>query len=609
MSNATNRALSLPTGRESEINSLTLDSLNRLLPVDGMEAEKMIPHWLKDGSPEWEAAVTDRVRQLRLLVWEGASLDEANERMAPEGSTAGDDEIGSAAMTALRNDHYCFPSRKCWGPDIPVIRTALRHLVAWWPGHLRDCMSAADSNRAFSDRAWANVAPDESQKDQYGNWPKSVVDAVEKEERELNKRFDIRNWRGEAYGELLRTKTQAVGSFDISLKAGYDAMEAVYRNLRIARAAWETWARADAKPIVMPEDEDDGSQRRKSVLRSARKAKSSLFDDSSQRVFLGIVEDYLLEVSTGKGLLDPTRYDNCGNHKPTINLRGVEVGRLSRFSDDGPQSTVDLALRVKHSRGAELLTAASQAAVVAAVRRMVKDFLRDDQSGYVVLHGTLGYGILANEHGTVRGATTGQLRLVVYGSGPDARYILCCPLWPRPVPMTAAEFLRAKSAGAAIFRHTGIQVCDWPHVWGELGLQEALLDSAETVDTSARRQDWIEYARTLALDAPPADRPAGNGEICRIPSGEVLTDANWLTDRAESDGIIHEWERDGFRAFWKEDGPGRRESVRRPEKGKSRRYLVIDVESLPAPKSPRLAGPAPASLSGRLRDDESEGMD
>jgi hypothetical protein len=537
----------------------------------------------------WPVELACRARAARLLMWEASfSPEKAIKRVSPDCGIL--DNVGRKVLAIVERE---------WNldahPDAERVNRLVEILDAdWWPDHYQACLHFEETGMLPE---WEKRLP----------LPKSGLSDL--------KDASVRAWHDQQQKYCFKTIGTAAFEY-----------------------AWERAAEDDSENELIfsgyddlkpePEDDEDELSQRRVIERRRTQSMRQLYADaeaagavwmariSSRYPHLPIRPTEAAEQSREAAI-------GCAAEKESQSMAPDErevfsqaIDHYLKGDDAVDRDEVRLALDLKRLRAGWKLTASQRDTVARALIRA--DLASRPAGGGDVdaIHPQLRYGITfasssPRHDGLPRAefsATRGELQLVRYGSGADTRYILGCPSWPRVVTMTPAEFSRAKAAGAAIFRDVGIAVGkDWREVWEDRGLSQSLLAAAETIDTAQRRQDWIEYGRSLALDAPAADRPSGNGEIRRLPSGEILTDAKWLTKRAEDDGIIHEWERDAFCAFWKEDGPGRSETVRRPTKnGTSRRYLVIDPDSLPSAQ-PRLAGPADGRTAGgapgRLTDD------
>ncbi|MEI6352064.1 MAG: hypothetical protein WCP06_13280 [Verrucomicrobiota bacterium] len=531
----------------------------------------------------WPVELACRARAARLLMWEASfSPEKSIKQVSPDCESL--DNVGKKVLATVK---------RCWDldahPDPERVSSLVEMLDAdWWPDHYQGCLTFEETGCLPE---WEQQLP--------------IPNNSLKVEADLT----VRAWLDQQ--DKYRFKTVGKIAFEYAWKrAAEDDDE------------WELILSEDDEPEPEPEDDEDELSERRVKSRRRSQARRQLSADaeaaatvwmariSAKYPHLPLYPTNAAEESREAAIVLAAEKESQAMAPDEREVFSQAIDHYLQGGKAFNYCEIDLAMDLKRLRAGWKLSASQRDAVARALMRTRMASQPAGNGDVDAIHPQLRFGITfaRSSPRSEFHATRGEIQLVRYGSGADTRYILCCPSWPCVVTMTPAEFSRGKAAGAAIFRDVGIAVgTDWREVWEDQGLSKSLLADAETIDTSQRRQDWIEYGRSLALEAPAADRPSGNGEICRLPSGEILTDAKWLTKRAEEDGIIHEWERDAFRAFWKEDGPGRADTVRRPTKnGTSRRYLVIDVESLPA-AAPRLAGPADGRTAGgapgRLTDD------
>ena len=531
----------------------------------------------------WPVEFACRARAARLLMWEASfSPEKSIKQVSPDRESL--DNVGRKVL-AIVERYWDLDAH----PDPERVTSLVEILDAdWWPDHYQGCLKFEETG----------ILPE---------WEQQLP--LPNNSLKVEADLTVRAWLDQQ--DKYRFKTVGKIAFEYAWKrAAEDDDE------------YELILSEDDEPEPEPEGDEDELSERRVRSRRRRQARKQLCADAAAAAAVWrarIISKYPHLPLMPTKAAEESREAAIGlaaekeSQAMAPDEREVFSQAIDHYLKDGAAfnySEIDIALDLKRLRAGWKLSASQRDTVARALMRTHMASRPAGNGDVDAIHPQLRFGITyaKRRHDGEYRATRGEIQLIRYGSGADTRYILCCPSWPGVVTMTPAEFSRGKAAGAAIFRDVGIAVgTDWREVWEDRGLSRSLLADAETIDTSQRRQDWIEYGRSLALEAPAADRPSGNGEICRLPSGEILTDAKWLTKRAEEDGIIHEWERDAFRAFWKEDGPGRADTVRRPTKnGQSRRYLVIDADSLPS-AAPRLGGPADGRTAGgapgRLTDD------
>jgi hypothetical protein len=181
-------------------------------------------------------------------------------------------------------------------------------------------------------------------------------------------------------------------------------------------------------------------------------------------------------------------------------------------------------------------------------------------------------GSLAESRGEVVAVNPGLMRLRIVGDW----YELECELWPCPVTMHAADFLRARSSAREIFKQTGIQPDNpagrWRMVWERCGLRDRLIQAADRDDPGERAARIVTWLRTVEGSASPADRAKPDGSAARLPDGAVVASMPWLVAQAIGEAIARESEREAVEAVIRANT---RESIRRTDGGRSVRLRLV----------------------------------
>jgi hypothetical protein len=181
-------------------------------------------------------------------------------------------------------------------------------------------------------------------------------------------------------------------------------------------------------------------------------------------------------------------------------------------------------------------------------------------------------GSYAEAFGTVATVNPGLIGLRIIGDS----YELECELWPCPVTMKAADFLRARSSAREIFKQTGIQPDNpagrWRLVWETRGLRDRLIQAADRDDPGERAARIVTWLRTVEGSAPPADRAKPDGSAARLSDGAVVASMPWLVAQAIGDAIARESEREAVEAVIRANT---RESIRRTDGGRSVRLRLV----------------------------------
>jgi hypothetical protein len=158
-------------------------------------------------------------------------------------------------------------------------------------------------------------------------------------------------------------------------------------------------------------------------------------------------------------------------------------------------------------------------------------------------------GSFVEAGGHVVAVTPGLMRLRIVGDW----YELECELWPCPVTMHAADFLRARSSAREIFKQTGIQpdspVGRWRQVWEIAGLRDRLIQVADRDNPGERQARIVTWLRTMEGAAPAADRSRPDGSAARLPDGAVVASMPWLVAQAIGDAIARQSEREAVEAL------------------------------------------------------------
>lgn len=194
--------------------------------------------------------------------------------------------------------------------------------------------------------------------------------------------------------------------------------------------------------------------------------------------------------------------------------------------------------------------------------------------GYGFEWGTVrrGDGSIVANLGTVVTVSPGLMRLRIVGNW----YELECELWPCPVTMKAADFLRARSSAREIFKQTGIQPDSpagrWRMVWENCGLRDRLIEAADRDDPGERHARIVTWLRAVESSAPTADRAQPDGAAARLPDGAVVASMPWMVAKCIGDAIARESEREAIEAVIRANT---RESIRRTEGGRSVRLRLV----------------------------------
>lgn len=185
-------------------------------------------------------------------------------------------------------------------------------------------------------------------------------------------------------------------------------------------------------------------------------------------------------------------------------------------------------------------------------------------------------GSMVEVYGTVASVNPGLMRLRIIGEW----YELECELWPCPVTMKAADFLRARSSAREIFKQTGIQPDSpagrWRRVWESCGLRDRLIQAADRDDPGERHARIVTWLRTVESSAPPADRAQPDGAAARLPDGAVAASMPWLVAQCIGEAIARESEREAVEAVIRANTG---ETIRRTDAGRALRLRVVPRKS------------------------------
>jgi|GEM_PF-6376105 len=184
-------------------------------------------------------------------------------------------------------------------------------------------------------------------------------------------------------------------------------------------------------------------------------------------------------------------------------------------------------------------------------------------------------GSIAESRGEVFAVNPGLMRLRIVGDW----YELDCEVWPCPVTMKAADFLRARSSAREIFKQTGIQpdkpAGRWRLVWETCGLRDQLIEMAERDDPTERSARIITWLQTVESSASRAERAKPDGAAARLPDGAVVASMRWLASECIAGMIARESEREAVETVIRANT---QESVRRTDGGRSIRLRLLPTQ-------------------------------
>jgi hypothetical protein len=224
---------------------------------------------------------------------------------------------------------------------------------------------------------------------------------------------------------------------------------------------------------------------------------------------------------------------------------------------------------------------ADVAMVAQAIARRISAAEAENRVG--VIDPIVGYGfeqesVVQSDMSTkeIIAVNSGLMRLRIIGDS----YELECELWPCPVTMKAADFLRARSSAREIFKQTGIQADNpagrWRLVWETHGLRDRLIQAADRDDPGERATRIVTWLRTVESSALPADRAKPDGSAARLPDGAVVASMPWLVAKAIGDAIARESEREAVEAVIRANTG---ESTRRTDGGRSIRLRIVPTKT------------------------------
>jgi hypothetical protein len=520
----------------------------------------------------WPVDMARRARMARLLIWEaGFSPEKAIRSVSPDYDNL--DEIGEQVLAICAG---------AWGgvasPDPDRVTLLVGILYSdWWPDHYIACVEFEElgnhpdcgrteglDEKARSEQSHRQIREMQSGKYLFSNadtaayeyaWTRAAKDDDEAE-------LILSNWdEGADEDEDVFSARRQRERRRIQLR------NQVYSDATAAAAVW--MARTEEKYPHIPLRPTAAAEKdREAAINRAAAKESDGMTQEEQEVFAQAIDRH---------------------------LRGNDT-----FNGDAVALSRDL----RRLRSGWKLSVSQRDAVARAIIRAAGNVRLAGKSEVDALHPQLRYGMTLRHTSDTLGTfevgaftvSCGELQLVIYGDGEKRKLILYCEEWGVPVVMTPEQFTKHRKSAEAIFRQANVPVdaAEWRSVWPQLS--RCLLGNATHMEPKDRHPHWIEYLRTLAIDAPTADKSRADGAICHVgskESPEATVHADWLLQRAEEDGIVEPWEGSEFRSFLTKGAPGLVwGKVKHHDQGSTSRYVVIEPAKLPQGPVPRLTGPA-----------------